>query len=415
MLTGTNLSTAKRHNLQIVHETIRLYTPISRADVARRTGLTAQTISNLVRQLVDAGLVVETRRASGGRGAPPIQLEVNPDAAFAVGLDFDVDHVTAVLVDLAGAVRQRIHHEVTLPSPGEALDLLDGAVRQLLDLEQIGLDQIWGVGVGVPGPMVPSGDGTYVVSPTAFPEWHDVPLAEQLHGRLGLPIFIENNATAAAVGEHWYGAGQHLSTFFYVYLGSGLGGGLVVQGAPFEGHTGNAGEIGYLPPLRATASGVGDHVGELFNLGRLYDRLRAAGAPATGLNDLVRLHGEKDPAFEAWFGEAAETLAGIIRMVGHLLDPEATFIGGRWPAALLRDLLQQVTEHLAAGRPIGRPGGSELRLAAAGADAAALGVATLPLYSAFAPTPRIDLKRADSGDGGLHGSGAAFRRVGVVQ
>lgn len=417
MLTGTNLSHAKRHNLQIVHETIRLYMPISRADVARRTGLTAQTISNLVRQLVDAGLVVETARATGGRGAPPIQLEVNPEAAFAVGLDLDTDHLTAVVVDLSGEVRARIHHETRLSSPEATIDLCVGATEALASQLGLRLGQIWGVGVGIPGPMRPGPRQTYLVSPMAFPEWHDVPLAERLHARLGLPVFIENNATAAALGEHWYGEGRHLSTFFYAYVGSGLGGGLVVQGTPFEGHTGNAGEIGYLAPRAGRAAGGPTHVGELFNLDRLYARLGEAGVEATTPDDLLRLHEAGDDAFEAWFEEAAEELANLLFTVRAILDPEATFVGGRWPDRLLADLTERARTHL---NDYAVPGGldaPDLRLATAGADAGALGVASLPLYHAFAPLQRTALRRADSlSNGQLENPavGSAFDRSGVM-
>lgn len=393
MLTGTNLTHAKRHNLQTVHETIRLHGPLSRADVARRTKLTAQTVSNLVRELVDDGLVVEAERRRKGRGAPSIQLEVNPRAAFAVGFDLDVDHLTAVLVDLAGEVHGRVHHEIEVGLPDASLRLVTETGRALIEEAGLKPSQVLGVGVGIPGPMVPSGDDTYVVSPMAFEGWRDVPFAERLHSELGLPVFIENNATAAAVGEHWYGAGQRLSTFFYVYLGSGLGGGLVVQGHPFEGFTGNAGEIGYLAPH---GNGGNGHVGALFNLGRLYERLGAAGVRASRLEDLEALHAGAHPAFEAWLNEAADQLGSILLTVEALLDPEVTFIGGRWPAPLLDALLQR-TEAVVRARPVvGRAIEPTLRLATAGIDAAALGVATLPLYSAFAPQPGLFLKRADS-------------------
>ena len=412
MLTGTNLSHAKRHNLQIVHETIRLFAPISRADVARRTGLTAQTISNLVRQLVDAGLVLETTRATGGRGAPPIQLDVNPDAAFSVGIDLDTDHVTGVLVDLSGDVRARVNHEVRLSSPADALDLCERTTGTLVAEVGIRLDRVWGVGLGIPGPMRPGPDGTYLVNPIAFPDWHDEPLAEQLSGRLGLPVFVENNATAAALGEHWYGAGRHLGTFFYVYLGSGLGGGLVVQGTPFEGHAGNAGEIGYLSPCTGPEAERPTHVGELFDLDRLYERLAAAGVEASTLDDLLALHEAGDPTFEAWFVRLAEALGTLLFTVRAILDPEATFIGGRWPDALLADLLDRARVHLDV---VAVPGGldaPELQLATAGVDAGALGVASLPLYHAFAPRQRTALRRVDATDGDGAPSGSVFRQSG---
>ena len=100
MLTGTNLTLTKEYNLRIIHETIRLFGPLSRAEVARRTELTPQTVSNLVRELIQMNLVIEADKHQAGRGAPSVRLEVNPAGAFSIGLDLDRDHLTGVLVDL---------------------------------------------------------------------------------------------------------------------------------------------------------------------------------------------------------------------------------------------------------------------------------------------------------------------------
>src|SRR6188474_3664704 len=128
VLTGTNLVYTKKYNLRIVHEVIRVHGPLSRADVARHTELSVQTVSNLVKELLALRLVQEGGRRSEGRGAPSTELTINPDGAFAVGLDLDRDHLTGVLVDLAGQVRQRMHMEVQTPSATEVLDLMCGMV-----------------------------------------------------------------------------------------------------------------------------------------------------------------------------------------------------------------------------------------------------------------------------------------------
>lgn len=400
MLTGTNLLHAKQHNLRIILETIRLYGPISRADVARRSQLTAQTVSNLVKHLMRRGMVVELEKSIHGRGAPSILLAVNPEGAFSVGLDLDVDHLTAVLVDMSGEVKQRLHSDLSDPSPAEAISLMSDTTHELLRMHGITVDKLWGMGVGIPGPMVAGrhGSAPYVVSPRAlFAGWQDVHLAEELHQKLGLPVFIENNATAAAVGEHWYGAGRHMSTFFYVYIGSGLGGGLVVQGNPFEGHSGNAGEIGYLPvpTLNGKSNGI-RHIGESFNLKQLLARMRDAGESASEPDDLARLLKEQRPIFMEWLDEATQHLTEAILAVEYLLDPETTFIGGRWPEKVIEILCTRVAAELPARRIVARSPASLPRPATAGTDAAALGVATLPIYNSFAPLPRISLKRAEA-------------------
>src|SRR5690606_11819941 len=132
MLTGTNLQYAKSYNIRIVLESIRLYGPISRVDIARRSQLTAQTVTNITRELLKAGLIQEAHRLQEGRGAPSILLQLNPDGAFSIGLDLDKDHLTAVLVDMTGTVRQRTNLDLNFPSPEEAMVLFENTVRSLI-------------------------------------------------------------------------------------------------------------------------------------------------------------------------------------------------------------------------------------------------------------------------------------------
>lgn len=221
MLKGTNLEHAKEYNVRIVLETIRRYGPISRADIARRTELTAQTISNIAPQLLEQQLVIEARSKQGKRGAPSIELEFNPQGAFSIGLDLDQTHLTGVLVDLDGIVHQRVRHQLSFPKPEEALDLLAKVTQALITNQGLPTHRICGVGVGFPGPLrITKGSVVdNVVNPHFFPGWENVPVVEQLVKRLNLPVFLENNATAAAIGESFYGAGRDIKNFFYVFLG----------------------------------------------------------------------------------------------------------------------------------------------------------------------------------------------------
>lgn len=397
MLTGSNLVHTRQYNLRIVHEVIRLYGPLSRADVARHTDLTAQTVSNLVRDLLEHGLVHEgAPRREGGRGAPSSALTLNPDGAFAIGLDFNRDHLTGVLVDLAGVVRQRESVEFELPTPRQALDRMTRMSESLVARQGLARAQVCGVGIGIPGPMhvADSGNG-YVVNPKSFPGWHRVPLADQLRERLDLTVILENNATAAAVGERWYGAGRHIATFFYLFFGSGLGGALIVDGRPFEGFSGNAGEIGYLPFTLVGDPEQGDaergdeipHVGLVFSLVRLYEALQAAGARARTPEDLDRLFAARHPRLLAWLDAAVEHLVGVVLAVEFVVDPEAIVFGGRLSDRLLDALLQGVAARLPARHIAEKAATPRLLLGTAGSDAAALGVATLPVHEYLSPTP----------------------------
>ena len=399
MLTGTNLVYTKQYNLRIVHEVIRLFGPLSRADIARHTELSVQTVSNLVKELLDLRLVQEGGRRSEGRGAPSTDLTINPDGAYALGLDLDRDHITGLLVDLAGNVRQRIHADVDSPSPERALDMMCDIAKTLVERQGLRLDQVAGLGVGVPGPMHHTEDGKgYLVAPTALPGWQKIPLADWLRDRLGMPVYLENNATAAAVGERWYGAGRRIGTFFYIYFGSGLGGGLVMNGQPYEGFTGNAGEIGYLPTILARHVAPRDadetsYVGLHFSMPHVYARLRERGSDAASLEDLDRLLAEENPALLAWMDDASDELTGLVLAIEYILDPEAICFGGRLSDRVVGGLMERVARQLPERRIAGKESGPKHFLATAGVDAGALGVATLPIYSIFAPEHTVLLKQ----------------------
>jgi predicted NBD/HSP70 family sugar kinase len=405
VLTGTNLVYTKRYNLRIVHEVVRVHGPLSRADVARHTQLSVQTVSNLVKELLELRLVQEGGRRSEGRGAPSTELTINPDGAYAVGLDLDRDHLTGVLVDLAGHVRQRMHMEIATPSSAEVLDLMCGMVTSMAKDQDLRLDDLAGLGVGVPGPMYRDETGTgFLVRPTAFPGWHDIPLASWLTERLHMPVYLENNALAAAVGERWYGGGRHIATFFYIYVGSGLGGGLIMNGQPYQGFSGNAGEIGYLPTVlsgeAAASTEEAPHVGLHFNMPRLYERLRRGGTEVGSLEELDRLFATSHPGMLAWMDDAADHLTALVLAIEHVLDPEAICFGGRLSDRILAGLMTRVARLLPARR-VGNVSTPKHFLATAGVDAGALGVATLPIYEIFAPAPRVLLKdRSGAANGG---------------
>lgn len=414
MLTGTNLKYTKAYNSRIVLDTIRRFGPLSRADIARRTELTAQTVSNITKQLLKANLVREADRLREGRGAPATLLTLNAEGAFSIGLDLDKDHLTGVLVDFVGRVRQRMHYELNFPLPDEAMDLLETTARQLVEREGLALEQIWGVGVGLPGPLGIS-EGSVVsnlVNPKAFPGWKDVPVADELRRRLSLPIHLENNATAAAVGERWYGAAQHISTFFYVFFGAGLGGGLIVNSQPYEGLTGNAGELGYcyLPTPEEPDDAElfqRPHLGVFFNIPRLYRLLEEDGTPVTQPSDLAALLAQNNPTLLRWLDVGTRHLTPIILAIEYLLDPQAIFFGGRLPDAIIRALVERLKAALPALRIEEKPSTPVLRIATAGADAAALGVATLPMFASLAPAPGVLLK-----NNGLDGAAASFASPG---
>lgn len=389
MLKGTNLEYAKIYNARIVLETIRLHGPISRAQVARRTELTPQTISNITAQLIERNLVLETGRKQGSRGSPSTQLEFNAEGAFAVGLDLDRDHLTGVLVNLNGMVQGRFYQKLDFPAPAEALKLMTTVAEQLIADQGLEHSRVWGVGVGLPGPIRISGGRVIdqIVNPGSFPGWENVPVVDELAKRLKLPIFLDNNATAAAIGEIFYGAGQGVESFVYVFLGVGLGGGIVLNGRPFHGFQGNTGEFGFIPVR--TAAGKIERVGSYFDLPSLYKELERAGHLATAPRDLEPLFLSQNEILLTWLERAAEHLAPALVAGELFVDPEIIVFGGSWPAPLIDYLIEQLAARLPELRIAQKAYQPRLIYAEAGEDAAALGVAILPIYDSLTPHPKL--------------------------
>jgi predicted NBD/HSP70 family sugar kinase len=301
-------------------ETVRLQAPISRAEIARQTSLTPQTISNIVGELIEADLIREAGKRQQGRGAPSITLGINAEGAYSIGLDLDRDHLTGVLIDLSGTVRQRIHHRLSFPTPEEAVALMAESVHDLVDQEDLSLDKVSGAGIGLPGPIEVLSEDREVttVNPEAFPGWDHSPIVDMLEAHVDLPIILKNNATAATVGERWYGIGKDVSTFFYLLFGIGLGGGVVIDGHPYEGHSGNAGELGYVPTLNDESKQHSfngtqpTHLGEHYHLPRLYEQLQQSGVNADSPEDLAAPFVEESPPINDWLDTVVDQLAPLL-------------------------------------------------------------------------------------------------------
>lgn len=398
MLTGTNLTYTKAFNHRIVFETIRLNGPISRADIARATNLTAQTVSNIVNRLLKRNLIMEGKRMQKKRGAPSVTLAINPQGAYSIGLDFNRDHLTGILVDLAGNLIDKKYFEVDDPTPEASIELMASTVKDLFNDEKYGDSYMSGIGVGFPGPMQVNRDNTVsnVVNPKSFTHWKNVPVLELLGKHVEVPIFLENNASAAALGERWYGVGRNIDSFLYSFFGVGLGGGIILNGQLYEGAHDNAGELGYTP-LQAGISPLSNsnqpHIGEHFDLTRLYNWLGKNGVEASHPSHLNTLYSKKNKYFMEWVELAKEILAPAFLSVEHLLDPDVIVLGGRLPEAILEDFRSGIQQRLDNMRIAEKSTGPDFLTATAGEDAAALGAATLPMFDLYAPQPQVLIKK----------------------
>ncbi|MFF8864595.1 ROK family transcriptional regulator [Streptomyces sp. NPDC015139] len=264
---GANLGVVRSHNTALVLGLLRAAgaAGISRLELAERTGLTPQAVSKITARLRESGLAAEAGRRASTGGKPRTVLRLVPEAGHAVGVHLDRDELRVVLVDLDGTVVGERRGELDLGAGAEAVlgavgDVVEGLVTAVLgragdepsaaaggDAGARGLPRIpslLGVGVALPGPLDHARGVLHRV--TGFPEWDGFPLRDALAGRLGVPVVVDKDTNAAALGLSVAGAeGGAGGSFAYLHLGTGLGAGLVLGGGVHRGARTGAGEFGH--------------------------------------------------------------------------------------------------------------------------------------------------------------------------
>jgi predicted NBD/HSP70 family sugar kinase/transposase len=370
-------------NEKVVIESIRTAGELSRVEIAARTGLTPQAVSRIARNLLTSGFLVEAEHRPAGKGKPRIPLRLRPDACYALGIHLDPEVITQVVVDLCGGVVDR--RQLSLADrrdPAWCIDQIASMADEALAV--IAPKSFLGAGVAVPGP-VDTAAGV-IVNPPLFPEWRDVPLRDTLSDRLGMPVTVEKDATAAAVGERWIGAADRAGDFVYLYLGTGAGTGAFLNGDVYRGVTGNAGEIGELCALTIgllTPEGGPQMVPECAPMSAVVERFSGSYA------DACAAAGAGDERAVAAFAEVASVIArGAIGVI-DLLDVSTLIVGGPAVSA-------EVTEiYLAAvSAAVNRfPVAAQVRQvrvvrSVLNEAAAAVGAASAVFHSTFAPRLR---------------------------
>ncbi|HVZ00564.1 MAG TPA: ROK family transcriptional regulator [Dongiaceae bacterium] len=393
-IAGTNLEHARSHNRRVVIETVRLHGPLSRAEIARLTGLTSQTVSNIADELQEGGILRADAPRIGGRGQPATPLSINPDGAYSVGLQFDHHGLTAVLVDLAGQVRRRLTARVPDLRPETAVAQMARGVRDLRARAPVDWSRVLGAGLAMPGPF--NAAGRRLMGPTSLPGWED-PAVERIAERIGLPLLIENDAKAAAIGEHLHGRAKRLSSFVYLFIGMGLGTGLFVDGHVYKGAGRNAGEIGHIvvePNGRPCHCGNRGCLEQYVSLRAAYQALGIDAFDRNTPEELGRRLEAGDPAVEGWLRSTLGPLRQAINMMEGMLDPETIILGGvmtepllRWIVERLPPLAVSVADH--DDRPLPR-----LIVGTAGPDTPALGAAALPIFDELNPQLNLLLKKS---------------------
>ena len=315
-----------------VFTTVLTEGPVSRVDVARRTGLSSAAVTKAARPFIEAGYLEELTaggRTAPGAGRPANPLAIRPDREYFVGVKITGDDLIGVVTDLRADVRASAHHALTSHDVGHVVQALADLVGELLSGAGRLRERAYCLGVAVSGD-VDRASGVVRYSP--FLGWRDVPLATLLEEATGLTATLENDVKALAVAEQWFGEGVGASSFALVTVGTGIGSALVVNGDLIRGAHGVAGEIGHVPvadggpPCHCGGRGCVEAIASteaILTLAR-----DVSGEPALTMEDAVaRARGGDEPLRGVFAGAGHAIGLGLAALV-NLFGPERVVVSG---------------------------------------------------------------------------------------
>jgi predicted NBD/HSP70 family sugar kinase len=403
---GINAILQRSHNTQLVLHLFQLHRRLTRAEIAARTGLTFQTVANIMERLHKRRWVrkLPPQRLTA-RGAESVPFELRNDAACSIGLQIDRDHISGLILNLAGEPLARRSISVLSPSPNQALKTLTKFVKDFMAIPGVE-GHLLGVGIAFSGLYDAIRDQIDHPHLLLAEGWRGLRIKEAFRklsnptsafaGSTARQVFlIQTDSHAAAVGEYWERFGQAPRCLAYVYFGIGLGCGIIHRGRHFGGSDGLAGEIAHLPAILETEQRKTARLCECGRKGCLETYfsfsafLRDLGPEdwdKKAPEELVEwIRAEKAERYQRWVNQAARRFWAVLPLVGPVVNPEVVLLGGPVPPVLLDDLV-------AALREIRQVEGVEDRLfyprverARLNQDAAVIGVATGVLYEGLRP------------------------------
>jgi predicted NBD/HSP70 family sugar kinase len=378
----------RQMNERIVLQAVRVHGPLPKSDIARLTHLSTQTTSLIVDRLIDDGLLArEARtRVQGRMGQPSVPISLRADGAFSIGVKVGRRSLDVLTMDFAGHVRAREVVEYAYPDPRTVFSLLAARLDHMM--AALGDDAAKVVGIGVAAPLWLGGWRNFFdTPPEVFAAWNEIDIRARVQALTALPVEFAKDTTAACAAELLMGQGRGLRDFLYVFIGTFIGGGLVIDGRLHAGPKGNAGAVGSFPLMS-------EGMPQLLNVASVYvleKRFTDAGFPAAAAHDQRALSAQLWPLCEAWLDAACPALAAAIATAAALVDLDGIVIDGELDRQLLREVLSRTDTALDAFDWQGmlRPRLVEGEI---GADARAMGGAILPLYAHFAPRYVLFLK-----------------------
>ncbi len=348
------------------------HTTLSQPDIVQLTGISQQSVSRLVKALIDRGLLYQHHRTTTGRpGQPSITVAISSKFTYSFGVAIMTDAINIVLMNISGKVLAELTHQMPEMSLDKVCQKLQESFEELISQNKLNKKRLFGLGVGISGYSL-GGQGRYN-TPSKLDEWAMIDIEDTLQERLNMPVWVENDGNAAAIGESLVGTGMKYKHFAYIYIAAGIGGGIIVNGELVSGTHGNGGEIGLLLPKNTYPSPT---------LELLHQILQDHDISLNGLSDMLSRFDPDWPGVDEWINQVQKGLSLIVSALAAILDPEVIVIGGRMPNALSTKLIPslEIFDDDRRQSPRAKP---KLIASCSPFDACAVGAAAIPFKKYF--------------------------------
>lgn len=374
---GANQTGVRAHNERLVLSQIRMHGALSKAEIARMTGLSAQAVSVIIRNLEAEEILRRQKVTRGKVGQPSTPMALNPDGAFSIGLRLGRRSADLALMDLVGNIRKLIKVTYDYPTPSRILSFIDTQLAELVALAKKG--RVLGIGISAPFELYNWLDRLGAPQ-DQMAAWRNYDLAADVAARTGFSTILVNDATCACVAEHAIGRGAAYYDFAYFFIGSFIGGGIVLNGKVQTGPTGNAAAFGPLPS--ATKNNPNAQLIDTASLFFLEADIAASGLDASNMWEQTDSWDIFEPHISNWIERTAPAIARATLTVCAVIDFPVVIIDGAFPKtvrdALTLKVRSAITQLNSDGIVV-----PEILAGAAGADARVVGAALLPINSRF--------------------------------
>ncbi len=321
-----NAQEIKKMNRKIVLETLHFNSPISRSEIADFTGLTRATVTNIIKEFEDLGLIEEVGKKSGAHGRRKSLLKMRSDAFYVVGVELARDEIRVGVFDTeANELSQECVEIEDSDTKDDVIEKLFSTINNTIKASKVDRKKIFGMGVGIPGP-VDIEKGVPIMSPPDFVKVGNIPLKSILEREFRIPVWIDNDSNAAALGEKWYGIGKDYDNFVFVIADIGLGAGIIIDREIYRGSLKASGEVGHNPSCMKRNCSEIESKTSITVLKKVYKNITKKDIPTKKILELAK-KGDKD-ARKA-LKQLNENLSYAIVSLVNILSPEAIIIGGR--------------------------------------------------------------------------------------